>query len=273
MGTNCVGYGYHGDFIEAWETGVLQRAIDQCTNLSGNQRDCPVFTFSDAPGECEMESPLPALISKENVLGPRKGLPNGLQVQPGPEQASKPGSSNSDGYAPAGKPIPKAPPRETTPVAKVPTVAVSTPHKHPSATSSDSYLIGLTPVKNDEAQVYSSSSTLLPPIQVNVADRTSTLATSSAAPLASSVSPTTTCAPASSSSAQLLQQGPVYTSYYTSGREVHEVILYVTEVTVTAEVPYAKRTVAAEPKAKIELHHRRHAHRHLHHPAHGQRRR
>lgn len=254
---------------------MLQRAIDQCTNLSGNQQDCPVFTFSDAPGECEMESPLPALISKENVLGPRKGLPNGVQVQSGPEQASNPGSSDSDGSAPAGKPIPKAPPHETTtPVAKVPTVAVSIPHKHPSATTSDSYLGGLTPVKNEVAQVYSSSSTLLPPGQVNAAARPSTSAISSAAPpLTSSVSPpTTTSAPASSSSAQLPQQGSVHTSYYTSGREVHEVILYVEEVTVTAEVPYAKRTVvaAAEPKAKIEHHHRRrHAHRHVHHPAHG----
>ncbi|MCJ1266538.1 hypothetical protein MMC22_006423 [Lobaria immixta] len=91
------GYGYHGDFIEAWETGVLQQAIDQCTNPSGNQEDCPVFTFGDAPGECEMQSPLPASIRKENVLGPRQGLPNGIQVQSGPEQATRPDDSGSDG--------------------------------------------------------------------------------------------------------------------------------------------------------------------------------
>ena len=216
-----------------------------------------------------MESPLPALISKENVLGPRKGLPNDLQVQPGPEPASESGSSESDGYAPAGKPIPTAPPRETTPVAKVPTVAVSTPHKHPSATTPDSYLTGLSPVKGKVAQDYSSSSALLPPAQADGAARPSTPTCSSAAPPASSVSPTTTSAPASSSSAQIPEASPAYTSHYTVGREAHEVIVYVKEVTVTAEAPHAKRTVAAEPEATIEHRHRRHAHRHLHHAAHG----
>lgn len=260
-----VGFGYHGDLIEAWETGVLQQAIDQCTDPSGNQRDCPVFSFPDVPGECQMESPLPAPISKENVLGPRPGLPNGVEVQSGPEQASKPGNSGSDGYAPVGKPVPH--PAETTSVAKVPTVPVSTPPKHSSvhasvqasATTSASQSIDLPPVKINVAQA--SSSTLLPPVQV--AARPSTSAVSSAGPLVSSS--LTTSAPASAASAPVPNQGPVYTSYYTSGREAHEMIVYVEEVTVTeTDVHYAKRTPAPEANPKVE-HHRRHVHSHAHH--------
>lgn len=262
---------------------MLQQAIDQCTNLSGNERDCPVFTFHDAPGECQMESPLLASISKENVLGPRQGLPNGVQVQSGPEQASKPGNSGSNGYAPAGKPFEIAPPSpETTSVAKIPTVPVSAPYKHSSvyasvhtsATTSDSPSIDLTSVKNDVAQAFSSSSsssasTLLPPVQVPVATRPSTFAISVTPPASSSPLPPTPSAPATISQAQVPEQGPVYTNYYTSGREAHEVIVYVEEVTVTAEVAYAKRTAPPEPHAKIEHHHRRHVNGHTHHAAHG----
>lgn len=61
----------------------------------------------------------------------------------------------------------------------------------------------------------------------------------------------------------------MYTSYYTSGQEAHEVVVYVEEVTVTVEAPYAKRTAVPEPAAKIEQHYRRHVHGHVHHAAHG----
>lgn len=235
---------------------MLQKAIDQCTNLSGNQEDCPVFTFPDGTGECQMESPLPGPISKENVLGPRKGLPNGIQV---------PGNSGSDGYAAIGKPFAAGPPpSETVSVAKVPTVAVS--NSHTSSTASASQLIDLAAGKNGVVQVSSSSSTLLPPAQIDVAARPSTFATSSSAPPASSSSPTTTSAPAST---QIPQAEPETTSYYTLGREAHEVVVYVEEVTVTADVAYAKRTAAPEPKGKIEHHHRRHMHGHMHHAGRG----
>lgn len=256
---------------------MLQQAIDQCTNPSGNERDCPVFTFHDAPGECQMESPLPASISKENVLGPRQGLPNGVQVQSGPEQALKPGNSGSNGYAPAGRPFEIAPPSpETNSVAKIPTVPVSASSKHSSVyasvhtsvTTSDSPSIDLTSVKNDVVQA-SSSSTLLPPVQVPVAARPSTFAISMTPSASSSPPTTTTSAPATNSPARVSEQGPVYTNYYTSGREEHEVIVYVEEVTVTAEVAYAKRTAPPEPHAKIEHHHRRHVQGHMHHAAHG----
>lgn len=236
-----------------------------------------------------MESPLPAQISEENVLGPRQGLPNGIQVQSGPEQASMPGRSGSNGYVPAWKPLVIAPPPpettsspEATSVAKVPTVAVSTADKHASvppsgytsATSPESLSIDAMPVKNDEAEA--SSSTLLPPAQVHVAARPSTFAISSTAPPASSSSSSSppspsVAAPATFSAPVPGQPGPVYTSYFTSGREAHEVIVYVEEVTVTAtaDVPYAKRTPVPvpepQPAAKIEHHHRRH----VHHAAHG----
>ncbi|OBT64345.1 hypothetical protein VE03_05813 [Pseudogymnoascus sp. 23342-1-I1] len=39
------GYGYHGDFVNGWDVPTLQRAVTECTNLSGVVEDCPVFDF------------------------------------------------------------------------------------------------------------------------------------------------------------------------------------------------------------------------------------
>ena len=127
----CIGYGYHGHFLEGWDAGVLQKAIDTCTNLSGNQEGCPVSSFDDHPTECLLESPLPAVISKENVCGPRQGLHNGIKVQGGPELA-QPHTPNPASYLPPAAHFVSALPSSSVPV--VPTVAVSSTSHHPTHT-------------------------------------------------------------------------------------------------------------------------------------------
>ncbi|KAL8945244.1 MAG: hypothetical protein Q9211_000203, partial [Gyalolechia sp. 1 TL-2023] len=82
------GYGYHGDFIAAWDEGVLQQAIEQCTDLGGEMKSCGVFEFPENTASCTLEN-LPSELKDENVEGPMRGLPGGLEVQIGPERAVK----------------------------------------------------------------------------------------------------------------------------------------------------------------------------------------
>ncbi|KIO28080.1 hypothetical protein M407DRAFT_6960 [Tulasnella calospora MUT 4182] len=59
------GYGFHADFQNGWEAGdnsLLQQAIDQCTNLSGELTDCPVlkpYLDDDAKEACQPVNPIP----------------------------------------------------------------------------------------------------------------------------------------------------------------------------------------------------------------------
>jgi hypothetical protein len=44
---DATGYGFHGDFVNGWDVNVLQKAVDTCTNLSGQVSDCAaVSTFA-----------------------------------------------------------------------------------------------------------------------------------------------------------------------------------------------------------------------------------
>ena len=77
-------------------------------------QDCPVFTLTTNSANCKLESPLPPAIANEDVKGPLKGgLPNGLQIQYGPGQASKPGPAQpgpaSQASPPPAQPDPAVP--------------------------------------------------------------------------------------------------------------------------------------------------------------------
>lgn len=101
------GYGYHGDFIAGWDPDFLQEAIGSCTNPSGKVEDCPLFELQseEEMRKCAI-SPLPADCQKEDVEGPRSGLPGDVAVQPGPDYAKRPAPSASslpvdDGNSPS----------------------------------------------------------------------------------------------------------------------------------------------------------------------------
>lgn len=80
------GYGYHGDFMHGWEPGVLQNAIDVCTNPSGKVQDCPIFNLisDDDMLKCDFERP--AALQNENPHV-HDGLPGGVAIQSGPAYA------------------------------------------------------------------------------------------------------------------------------------------------------------------------------------------
>lgn len=78
------GYGYHGDVIIAWKDNTLAKAVKTCTDISGQMRDCPLFTFTQNSESCQMDKPLLPAIANENVKGPMHGLANGLPIWYGP---------------------------------------------------------------------------------------------------------------------------------------------------------------------------------------------
>ncbi|KAI9731910.1 MAG: hypothetical protein M1834_004361 [Cirrosporium novae-zelandiae] len=91
------GYGYHGDFIAAWESGVLTAAIEQCNagDSSGEQSDCPVFDVQteDTDRSCHMD--IPQLCKEDVTTGTMTSLPGNVQIQEGPAYATEGSSSGS----------------------------------------------------------------------------------------------------------------------------------------------------------------------------------
>ncbi|KAF9883750.1 hypothetical protein FE257_003004 [Aspergillus nanangensis] len=82
------GFGYHGDFMNGWESGVLEKAVAQCMNPSGMVEDCPVFDLQAESIQelCTVE--IPAVLKNEDVHHWNKALPHDLAVQYGPAYAS-----------------------------------------------------------------------------------------------------------------------------------------------------------------------------------------
>lgn len=83
------GYGYHGDFQMGWSsTDFLQQAVNNCTNLSGQIQDCPLFDIQPDQLAATCSFPIPSQVAYDNAAGPRLGLPVGVPIQSGPAQAS-----------------------------------------------------------------------------------------------------------------------------------------------------------------------------------------
>lgn len=81
------GYGYHGDFMEGWEDGVLEEATKKCTNPSGMIQDCPIFDIQTEIEQNLCSFDIPSLLQSEEVKKVKGGLPNKLKVTWGPERA------------------------------------------------------------------------------------------------------------------------------------------------------------------------------------------
>ena len=239
------GFGYHGDFIAAWEEGILQQAIDKCTSLSGDQRACDVFNFPDNTAQCTLENPLPEAIAKENVKGPMQGLPNNMPIQTGPQMATKQGGSQPIATAPT-----SAASYASTSIAKNPVVTLSSKASKAEASHS---------VGPNEGGVYAqmnnavtSKSTATPsPSSVEVQNNVAAAAPNVAQSPKAKPSPVTT----SASKIANLAESTIDVSYTTVGHEVHKMVDVMVEVTVTETAHAAKRT----PHAHHAHHHRANA--------------
>jgi len=101
------GCGYHGDFMNAWDTEVLQEAIDVCTSPSGVIDECKIFDLytEDEMHQCTIKPTV-----DEDVVGPLKKLPGCNPVTEGPESAKKDDCSDeglSNDYQSSYAPKPK----------------------------------------------------------------------------------------------------------------------------------------------------------------------
>ncbi|KAK4869454.1 hypothetical protein LT330_005836 [Penicillium expansum] len=82
------GYGYHGDFMQAWDSGVLQEAIETCTSETGIVGDCQIFDIQSEDEQRQCQFPVPSALKHENCEMHDDGLPGGMAIQWGPEPAS-----------------------------------------------------------------------------------------------------------------------------------------------------------------------------------------
>ncbi|CRG87554.1 hypothetical protein PISL3812_04572 [Talaromyces islandicus] len=89
------GYGYHGDFIQGWQPGFLQQAMDGCTNPSGQVQDCPLFDLQSNDEAATCQFPVPHAIKHENPFFNLHGLLGDVPVQFGPAQATLYGEAAS----------------------------------------------------------------------------------------------------------------------------------------------------------------------------------
>lgn len=73
------GYGYHGDFVNGWDVPTLQRAVTECTNLSGVVEDCPVFDFfeDEKVDTCKIQPTISEKIQGKLAALPGCNTPSG----------------------------------------------------------------------------------------------------------------------------------------------------------------------------------------------------
>ncbi|RHZ60408.1 hypothetical protein CDV55_106896 [Aspergillus turcosus] len=89
------GFGYHGDFMHGWEPGVLEQAVEQCTNPSGEVGDCAVFDIQSEDDQRQCTFDMPTILKNEKVTLTSGGLPNKLAIQWGSSYASAAASVSS----------------------------------------------------------------------------------------------------------------------------------------------------------------------------------
>lgn len=101
------GCGYHGDFIQGWQPEFLRRAMNECSNPSGEVADCPLFTLQSDEDASACRAPVPEELWHENPFFNREGLLGDVPVQQGPEQAAPYGAkSGLTDHLPVQLPLP-----------------------------------------------------------------------------------------------------------------------------------------------------------------------
>ncbi|KAL8769415.1 MAG: hypothetical protein Q9209_004643 [Squamulea sp. 1 TL-2023] len=240
------GYGYHGDFISAWDEGVLERAVSECTDMSGQMKSCGVFEFTQDSASCTLES-LPDELKNENTEGPMSGLPGGCEIQSGPEPAKKgkgasgssSGGKSSSGSSTENKSKDYAPPvnKDSASPAVADAPAVPLPESNPES--------------KPEGGVFAENKAKAPEY---------------VAPPSSPAAPITTNPPVA---VPVLDAAGnvIRTDIRTDAGVVYENKVVLKEVTITEGGPKAKRSPDAE-HFKRHVHHR---HQHMQHGIGGRR--
>ena len=170
-----------------------------------------------------------------------KGLPNGMPLQTGPQMATKQGGSQPVATAPT-----SVASFASSTVAKNPVVTFSSKASKAEA----SHTVG-----PDQGAVFAQVNNVVP-TKSSTASSTSSVAVNNNVAAVPKVaeSPKAVPSPATTPASQIvdLAESTIDISYTTIGREVHEMVEVMVEVTVTETAHVAKRTPHA--------HHRQHQH-------------
>lgn len=85
---DTTGYGFHGDFLNGWDTDTLTSAIKDCaTTADGTVGNCPAFKASDNPNSFAQACPQQEPIIDEPVTGTVSQLPGCIKMTSGPASA------------------------------------------------------------------------------------------------------------------------------------------------------------------------------------------
>ena len=232
---DTTGYGYHGDFINGWEDGVIQQFLDQCVDPSGSghQEDCapldikPDFELTS----CTMETPE---VLQSEVVNMVEELPGGCRIEADVEWSNKCG---------------KAAPAES---ATSPTPTEAPQYTAPANTSTQTST-GPSATSASEQPVDTSTSTSAIPSTTTAAEQPAN-STSAVPPPETTPAPTTAPAVTDEVTSGL--------TTYTSSTIVNGTMLYYViieeVVTTTVVVDAAEPTPGATPAGAVK----RHAHIH-----------
>ena len=94
---DTTGAGYHGDFINGWDDGVLEQALAQCatTEFQGLQEKCPPLDIKPDSEvvACKMETPEKLQNEQVDFVD---ALPGGCRIEPGVEWSKNCGKVDSE---------------------------------------------------------------------------------------------------------------------------------------------------------------------------------
>lgn len=66
--------------MNGWPTEILQKAIAECTDMSGMIEKCSVFTLQPNEENLSCIFPMPKALSKEDCASPREGLCGNITI-------------------------------------------------------------------------------------------------------------------------------------------------------------------------------------------------
>ncbi|KAA8621519.1 WSC domain containing protein [Pyrenophora tritici-repentis] len=94
---DATGYGLHGDFFNGWDVEVLQKAVNTCTDMSGQVEKCAAVTMytTEESNACKIPSSLNEQVSKNLTA-----LPGCNTLTYGPTRATTTSAANCTSHTP-----------------------------------------------------------------------------------------------------------------------------------------------------------------------------